>query len=151
MDLNVEIHNLGLYFVSESRLHLEYSLSSTSCWFLLTISMSKQAMIAMNTSVSRLVITTHGRISIITRRPFACCSPYTRDLSSSRRTGLWTFWSFSRQSVPSLSFLTRSTTGLRPDPLVFTTSSSVISRFPEASVCRKLQDSPLEQDPFAFH
>ena len=41
--------------------------------------------------------------------------------------------------------------GLRPDPLAFPTSSAVVSLFPEARVCRKLQDSPFEQDPFAFH
>ena len=32
LDLNVEIHNLGLFYVSESQLLLEYPLSSTFCW-----------------------------------------------------------------------------------------------------------------------
>ena len=41
--------------------------------FLLTISMSIQAIIAMDAPVSRLVITTHGRMPIITRRISTSC------------------------------------------------------------------------------
>ena len=38
----------------------------------------------------------------------------------------------------------QSTAGLRQ-------ASADVSRFPEACECRKLQESPFEQDPFAFH
>ena len=55
-------------FVSESQLLL-------LAWFLLTISMSIQATIDINASVSRLVITTHGRILKITRRSFTSLLP----------------------------------------------------------------------------
>ena len=44
-----------------------------SAGFLLTISMSIHAIIAINAPVSRLVITTHGRMSKITRRSFTSC------------------------------------------------------------------------------
>ena len=52
-----------------------------------------------------------------------------------------------------LLFLLRSlfTAGLRLDTPEFLTSSADVSRFPEACECRKLQELPLEQDPFAFH
>ena len=68
--------------------------------------------------------------------------------------------SSTRQSVPSPSvqkrmlaryLLTRSSAGLRPDPLAFSTSSCMISRFPEACLCRKLQEFPIDQDPIVFH
>ena len=53
----------------------------------------------------------------------------------------------------SLPFRLRSllTAGLRLDIPVFFTSSADVSRFPEARECTKLQESPFEQDPFAFH
>ena len=53
----------------------------------------------------------------------------------------------------SLPFLLRSlfTAGLRLDFPVFFTPSADVSRFPEARECRKLQESPFEQDPVAFH
>ena len=43
------------------------------------------------------------------------------------------------------------TARLRLDTPVFFASSAGVSRFPEACECRKLQESPFEQDPFAFH
>ena len=43
------------------------------------------------------------------------------------------------------------TTGLKLDTPVFFTSSADVSRFPEARERGKLQQSPFEQDPFAFH
>ena len=117
----------------------------------------------MNASAFRLVITTHGRVPKIARRSFTSCCPYTKDFSSSRRAGLWTL-SFSRQSVlfpvgteedacpsPFLLCSLLFTADWGPYTLAFTTSSAVVSRFPESRVGRKLQDSLFEQDPFAFH
>ena len=52
------------------------------------------------------------------------------------------------ENLCSLPFLTPSLAGLRPDPLALSTFTS---RFPEAGLCRKLQDSALEQHPVAFH
>ena len=117
----------------------------------------------MDAPVCRLVFTTYGRISIITRRSFTSCSQKTRDFSSSRRTGLWTCPAF----VVSLSFARRYrrgclllylssfarlfTTSLRLDSPVFFTSTADVSRFPEACERWKLQESPFEQDPFDFH
>ena len=69
-----EIHNLGPFFLSQNR---NCSLSTLFlrllAGFFLTISMSIQAMIAVIASGSRLVITTHGRMSKITRRSFTSC------------------------------------------------------------------------------
>ena len=56
LDLSFEIHNLGLFF---SRRVATRSL-------LLTFSMSILVMNTTNASVSRLVTTTHGMMSIIT-------------------------------------------------------------------------------------
>ena len=44
-----------------------------------------------------------------------------------------------------------STAGLRPDTRVFFAPTADVSRFLEACECRKLQESPFQQDPFAFH
>ena len=48
-------------------------------------------------------------------------------------------------------FRSLSTAGLRPDTPVFYAPAADVSRIPEACECRKLQESPFEQDPFAFH
>ena len=75
LDLNFEIHNLGPFFsLSESQLLLEFSHFSTSCWVSPTISMSIQAFLAIDAPVSRLVITTHRRMPIITRRFSTSCT-----------------------------------------------------------------------------
>ena len=57
------------------------------------------------------------------------------------------------EDICALPFLLRSlfTAGLRLDTPVFFTSSADVSRFPEARECWKLQESPFEHDPFAFH
>ena len=61
-------------------------------------------------------------------------------------TSVCAFTFGTEEDACSLPFLTRSFAGLRPDPLAFSTFSCTISRFREAGLCRKLQDSPLEQD-----
>ena len=131
--------------------------------FLLTISMSMQAVTAINAPVSRLVIKTHGRMPIITRRFSTFCSSMDKELYLQSQVWPQDFSSVRRQSVlfPSVQkrmlalylppLCSLFTAGLRPDPFAFSTSSAVVSRFPEARVRRKLQDSPFEQDPFAFH
>ena len=76
LDLNFVLHNLGRFFFFFFR-------AATAPWVpssrpraevALTISLSTQATIAMNASVSRHVTTTHGMMSIITRRYFSSCS-----------------------------------------------------------------------------
>ena len=129
--------------------------------FLLTISMSVQAIIAIDAPVSTLVIITHGRMPIITRRFSTSCTPWTRNFSSSGRSGLKTFRAFvvspfpvgTQEDACSLPFRLHSlsTAGLRPDTRVFFAPTADVSRFLEACECTKLQESPFQQDPFAIH
>ena len=61
----------------------------------------------MNESVSRLVTTTRGMMSIITRRSFSSCTPQTRNFQLQSQDWPFDCSSFSRQSVSSLSVLKR--------------------------------------------
>ena len=119
---------------------------------LLTISMSIQATIAINASVSRLVITIFYILPPHRQGILAPVAGLASRLFE-RLSSVCPFPVGTQEDACSSPFRLRSlsTAGLRPDTLAFSTSSAVVSRFPEARECRKLQDSPFEQDPFAFH
>ena len=143
---------------------LDYSLSSTSCW----VSPHHQHVDTGNhchiCTCFQLVITTHGRMSKITRRSFTSCPPHRQGILApvaglasrlfERLSSVCPFPVGTEEDAYSLPFPLGSllfTTGLRPDTLAFPTSSADVSRFRKACECRKLQESPLKQDPFAFH
>ena len=85
-----------------------------------------------------------------------------KNFSSSPRSGLWTFPAFvvspsfsvgTEEDACPLPFRLRSlfTAAFSLNTHVFFAPSADFSRFPEACEVRKLQESPFEQDPFAFH
>ena len=155
LDLNFEMHNLGPFFLSESQLLLEYSL--TSCW----VSPHHQHVDTGNyCHKCTCVQTCNRRKSHDDLLPLAYQRQRILALVAglaSRLVELFTsvcpFPVGTEENACSLPFSLCSlfTAGLRPDPFALSTSSAVVYRFPEARVCRKLQDYPLEQDPVAFH
>ena len=68
-------------------------------------SMSKKATIAMNASVSILATTTHGMMSVITRRYFSSCPAIDGEIFVSVARLAFRLFKLFRQSVSSLSVL----------------------------------------------
>ena len=123
---------------------------------LLTISMTKQTITAINASAFRLVITTQGRVPKITWRSVTFSSMHSefwlQDAGLASRlvelaTSIRAPTLGTAEDVCSLPLLTRSLANFRPDPLALSTFTS---RFLKAGLCRKMQDSPSEQHPVAF-
>ena len=97
-----DIHNLGPFLpLQNSNWSLGTFFSRTHAGFPCTVSMSKEATVTMNASVSRLETMTYRITSIITRRPFSSFPQWTQNfqLESHRLCEL------SRQSDSSLSVL----------------------------------------------
>ena len=131
---------------------------------LLIIIKSESAFFAIFASWFSFVIVTHGRMPKITWRIVACRSkcarnsdPFCRTLSSTvwslhvivclrfwcRRGWLFVWTVGHRIGFPML--------GARRELLAFLLSPWDSQRLPEAKVWRKVQDSPFEHNPLAFH
>ena len=131
--------------------------------FLFTISMSTHAIIAINAPASRLVVTTHGRMPTITRRFSTSCLHQRQGILApvaglasrlfERLSSVCLYPVGTEEDACSLPFRLRSlsTAGFECWILqVFFAPSADVSRFTEACECRKLQESPFEQDPVVF-
>ena len=88
LDLNSEVHDLGLFYLSELQLLLEYSLSSTSCWASPHHQHVETGMIAINASAFRLVTYDTREDAENHTTIFTFCSPRAGNFGSSRRAGL---------------------------------------------------------------
>ena len=148
------------FFLSESQLLLGCSLSSTSCW----VSPHHQHVDTGNychkctcfqtsNHDTREDVENHTTIFYILSHPHhrqGILAPVAGLVELF--TSVYPFPVGTQEDACSLPFLLRSlvTAGLRLDTPVFFTSSAHVSQFPEARDCRKLQESPFEQDPCAF-
>ena len=120
-----------------------FSLYRPLAGFFLTISMSIQAIFAMDAPFSRRVIMT--RMPKIARRFSTSCPPLTRNFRSSRKSGLQTLRAFSVILCLPVSVLKRMLASRKRIPCVSPLHSTLSSRFPVAFVCRKLQASGESQ------
>ena len=161
LDLNFEIRNLGP-FLSESQLLLEYSHFSISGW----VSPHHQHVDTGNywhrcTCFQTCNYDTREDADIHTTM-FYILPPHRQGISAlvaglasrlfDRLSSVCPFPVGTEKDACSSPFRLRSlsTAGSRLDTPVFFTPSADVSRFPEGCECRKLQESPFEQDSFAF-
>ena len=122
MDLSLEIHNIGRFFLSEKQQMSTFF--STSCW----VSSHHQHVETGNDShiciCSRLVTTTHGMMSIVTQC-FFILPAIDKDFGASVARLAFRLHKLFRQSVPSLSVL-KSMLALGENFLRLSTSSHVV-------------------------
>ena len=132
LDLNFEIHNIGLFFFQNR------NCSSSTLGFLLTLTRED----ADNHTTIFYILPPRDKEFLALVAGLA--SRLFERLSSVCPVPVGT-----EEDACSLPFRLRSlsTAGLRLDTPVFFAPSADVSRFPEACECRKIQESHFEQDP----